>query len=442
MVEISAVAGGTKGKKREENRWVVVACSSRLQGVVSSKETKEKRRIGDVQTLAENNSLGEDFFDKSEDDYIQWLNTKPKSCSQMLMSVEFCLNTTPKNEKLSNVLGELQVKACYQHICDLNWSTLPIFDVPRFVLSAGYTDTAKIIDDVCRTWVRVKRRKGDGVVEGKEIESNTNSKMAVFREHTIRHLPGSTNSKRHNPLPQSSSTRPRLVADPLLPPQRLLNQGNRRMRFFERNRNFNGLLSHFAVLFPWTKRFEFVKEYKQAHRREDDIALVNAGILVFLEPWSNETMQYAMGILKQDVICVSQDFSKESIPKSHLSTIDSQSYDTPMPPGGLHAAMILSKKPHARLLSIDDSGARSSLGFVGIFFAKDIPGDNATGPSVEDEQIFASDIVTCVGQELLLQTLMKMQNVMNNSARNKTNRQRKTKNPPIELTVARNDYMK
>ena len=39
----------------------------------------------------------------------------------------------------------------------------------------------------------------------------------------------------------------------------------------------------YSVLFPWTKRFEFVKEYKQAHRREDDIALVNAGILVFLE---------------------------------------------------------------------------------------------------------------------------------------------------------------
>ena len=29
---------------------------------------------------------------------------------------------------------------------------------------------AKMIDDVCRTWVRVKRREGDGVVEGKEIE--------------------------------------------------------------------------------------------------------------------------------------------------------------------------------------------------------------------------------------------------------------------------------
>ncbi|KAL4576904.1 hypothetical protein LXL04_013005 [Taraxacum kok-saghyz] len=132
-----------------------------------------------------------------------------------------------------------------------------------------------------------------------------------------------------------------------------------------------------------------------------------------------------------------QDFFKESIPESHLSAIDSfnrpsvmgsQDYeitkqgtsvgspevhmsarlqvtgeaeytdDTPMPPGGLHAAMILSKKPHARLLSIDDSGARSSPGFAGIFFAKDIPGDNATGPVVEDEQVFASDIVTCVGQ--------------------------------------------
>ena len=44
------------------------------------------------------------------------------------------------------------------------------------------------------------------------------------RSTSLRHLPGSTNSKRHNPLPQSSSTRPRSVADPLLPPQQLLNQ--------------------------------------------------------------------------------------------------------------------------------------------------------------------------------------------------------------------------
>ncbi|KAI3520468.1 hypothetical protein L1887_09906 [Cichorium endivia] len=259
----------------------------------------------------------------------------------------------------------------------------------------------------------------------------------------------------------------------------------------------------YSVFLPWTRRFEYVKEFKQAHRREDDIALVNAGMRVFLEekdqnwivsdacivyggvapvslltvktrdyligkPWNKEMVENALEILKQDVVISEdapggmvefrksltlsfffkfflwvshemngQDFFKETIPVSHLSAIESynrpsvmgsQDYeitkqgtsvgspevhmsarlqvtgeaeytdDTPMPPGGLHAAMILSTKPHARLVSIDDSGARSSPGFAGIFFAKDIPGDNATGPIVEDEQVFASDVVTCVGQ--------------------------------------------
>ncbi|RVW32782.1 Xanthine dehydrogenase 1 [Vitis vinifera] len=69
-----------------------------------------------------------------------------------------------------------------------------------------------------------------------------------------------------------------------------------------------------------------------------------------------------------------------------------------MPPNGLHAALVLSRKPHARILSIDDSGANSSPGFAGIFFHKDVPGGNAIGPVVNDEEIFASEFVTFVGQ--------------------------------------------
>lgn len=75
--------------------------------------------------------------------------------------------------------------------------------------------------------------------------------------------------------------------------------------------------------------------------------------------------------------------------------------DTPMPPNGLHAALILSKKPHARILSIDDLGARSSPGFAGIFFAKDVPGKNMIGPVVADEELFATEFVTSVGQVCL-----------------------------------------
>jgi xanthine dehydrogenase/oxidase len=36
-----------------------------------------------------------------------------------------------------------------------------------------------------------------------------------------------------------------------------------------------------AVHIPWTREHEFVQAYKQAHRREDDIALVNAGMRLF-----------------------------------------------------------------------------------------------------------------------------------------------------------------
>ncbi|KAF7824255.1 xanthine dehydrogenase 1-like [Senna tora] len=72
--------------------------------------------------------------------------------------------------------------------------------------------------------------------------------------------------------------------------------------------------------------------------------------------------------------------------------------DSQFPPNGLHAALVLSRKPHARILSIDDSGAKSSPGFVGIFLAKDVPAGNKIGPVVTDEELFAEEYVTCVGQ--------------------------------------------
>lgn len=69
-----------------------------------------------------------------------------------------------------------------------------------------------------------------------------------------------------------------------------------------------------------------------------------------------------------------------------------------MPSNGLHAALVLSKKPHAQIVSIDVSEAKSSPGFAGVFFAKDIPGDNHIGAIIDDEELFASEFVTCVGQ--------------------------------------------
>ncbi|MED6107958.1 hypothetical protein PIB30_018986 [Stylosanthes scabra] len=40
----------------------------------------------------------------------------------------------------------------------------------------------------------------------------------------------------------------------------------------------------------------------------------------------------------------------------------------------------------------------SSPGFVGLFLAKDVPADNKIGPVFYDEELFATEYVTCVGQ--------------------------------------------
>ena len=72
--------------------------------------------------------------------------------------------------------------------------------------------------------------------------------------------------------------------------------------------------------------------------------------------------------------------------------------DIAMPPHGLHAGLVLSTKPHARIISIDTSEAEMQAGFEGFFSAKDIPGSNDIGAIIHDEEVFATETVTCVGQ--------------------------------------------
>lgn len=45
-----------------------------------------------------------------------------------------------------------------------------------------------------------------------------------------------------------------------------------------------------SVFLPWNSPYEFVKEFKQAHRRDDDIAIVNAGMRICLEEKDQEWM--------------------------------------------------------------------------------------------------------------------------------------------------------
>ncbi|RYQ99645.1 hypothetical protein Ahy_B07g087612 isoform A [Arachis hypogaea] len=68
--------------------------------------------------------------------------------------------------------------------------------------------------------------------------------------------------------------------------------------------------------------------------------------------------------------------------------------DIQLPSNGFHAALVLSRKPHARILSIDDgSEAMSSHGFVGLFLAKDVLAHNKIEPVVYDEELFATEYV-------------------------------------------------
>lgn len=258
-----------------------------------------------------------------------------------------------------------------------------------------------------------------------------------------------------------------------------------------------------SIILPWTRPYEYVKEFKQAHRREDDIALVNAGMRVYMreaegnwrisdvsiiyggvaavplsasktknfligKKWDSGLLDETFNLLKEDIplaenapggmvefrssltlsfffkffLSVTHEMNlkgllKEQLHAANLSAIQSytrpvtvgtQGYelvrqgtavgqpmvhmsamlqvtgeaeytdDTPTPPNTLHAALVLSKKAHARILSVDDSLAKSSPGFAGLFLSKDVPGSNHTGPIIHDEEVFASDVVTCVGQ--------------------------------------------
>jgi xanthine dehydrogenase/oxidase len=283
-----------------------------------------------------------------------------------------------------------------------------------------------------------------------------------------------------------------------------------------------------SVFLPFTRQYEYVKEFKQAHRRDDDIAIVNAGMKFKLKPpnsadccttstghhgtesmsrdvtrWTFEEVTIAYGgvapvtisapktesaligqpldqsCLKAALTAVSEDVNiapnapggmvefrrslaasflfkgvlyaataleadapaespfvlpfeevyRSSVQPYHRPSscglqyysptpdvdVVSQPYrhaaadmqvtgeaiyvdDMPLPPKTLHAAMIVSSKPHAKLISVDSTPAVVLPGVAGVFTAADVPGGNDIGAVIHDEELFASEIVTCVGQ--------------------------------------------
>ena len=75
--------------------------------------------------------------------------------------------------------------------------------------------------------------------------------------------------------------------------------------------------------------------------------------------------------------------------------------DMPIVPGTLHAALVLSPHPHARIGRIDLSRALASPGVVAAIVAGDIPGKNDIGPIRPDEPLLPKEAVEYEGQPVV-----------------------------------------
>jgi len=82
----------------------------------------------------------------------------------------------------------------------------------------------------------------------------------------------------------------------------------------------------------------------------------------------------------------------------HVSGEAQYTDDIPNPPGGLYAGLVLSSQPHARIVSVDASPALAVKGVKGYFDHKDVPGSNALGAVIYDEEVFATNTVVTTGQ--------------------------------------------
>jgi len=74
--------------------------------------------------------------------------------------------------------------------------------------------------------------------------------------------------------------------------------------------------------------------------------------------------------------------------------------DIPMPSNTCYAALVLSTRAHARLISIESSAAERSVGFIAFYSAKDITGSNHIGAVVKDEEVFVTEYVKHFGAVL------------------------------------------
>ena len=76
--------------------------------------------------------------------------------------------------------------------------------------------------------------------------------------------------------------------------------------------------------------------------------------------------------------------------------------DIPEAQGTLHAALGLSTKAHARILSLNLEPVKAMPGVVAVYTYKDIPGTNDCGPIIHDDPILAEEKVEYVGQPVFI----------------------------------------
>ncbi|KAJ7379815.1 hypothetical protein OS493_012562 [Desmophyllum pertusum] len=255
------------------------------------------------------------------------------------------------------------------------------------------------------------------------------------------------------------------------------------------------------ILIPFTKKHEHVFAFKQARRREDDIAIVNTAMRVLLEKETNSSswkimdcsfsfgglapttvmakrnesiVQEACQLLAEDLplapgapggqveyrrslatsfffkfyLNVSQSLSKNEFleittkgyesgtkhfhrdathsiqtfqevpndqtvedvvgrPVAHLAAEKHATGeaiycdDIPKYAGELYLGIVFSTRAHANIIAVDPSEALCLPGVKAYVSADDVPGENSTGSEVYDEEVYATDTVTCVGQEAI-----------------------------------------
>ena len=71
-------------------------------------------------------------------------------------------------------------------------------------------------------------------------------------------------------------------------------------------------------------------------------------------------------------------------------------------PGMLHASLVRSPHPHARIVGIEAEAARSLSGVVAVLTATDVPGDNIVHVIVDDQPALAEGVVRYVGEPVVL----------------------------------------